>query len=109
MNQSRFLLKQVYKVKELDTLLKISETQIHNYTKIVKLDSAALDAYKQIESNNQERIILQGKQVDMSAAEIKRLNKALRRQKVYKWMAIAAGTVATAYLGIKYIRNSPGD
>jgi hypothetical protein len=93
-NQSKFILEQIYRMEELDTLLKIqiAETQILNsQVEILKenltLSNEKIQNTEQIISNNQALL-------NQAEKEIKILNRRLRFQKVrtYIFTGVAVAT-----------------
>lgn len=93
--QSRFLLKNVFKVEELNKLLNVSQALNENYRKdLIKADSVIY--------RKDEIIVIRNRVIDLKNQEITGLGFALasarqeiRRQKVYKWIAIISGAVVT--------------
>ena len=105
MSQARFLLYQNYRLKECDTLFKIEHQINKNYTKIIKEDSFAINELKLVQKNNTEIIDSKGMEINILNAQIRQDNKEIKKQKVYKWLAIIGGTalsvvVVTGHLAI---------
>ena len=103
--QSKYLLKQVYLVKEKDTLLKLTEIELKVckeksliYQQQIKAFEDIIYSQKVINQNNNAI----NKQKD---DEIKILNKELAKQKVKTWASILGGVVSTAFVSYLYIKK----
>lgn len=101
--QAKFLQKQVYKVKELDTLYSICNSQIANQKLIQdSLKKNILD-YQRIIANDNQKYYLKENEVNSLNKAVSDLNRQLRGQKVAKWLAVGIGGALSGYLGYKYI------
>lgn len=101
--QAKFLLKQTFQLKECDTLRKICLAESQLKDSILIHQTLNLKDCKQINENQKNIIWMQDNQIENLKAEAVALNKAVRRQKVYKWVAILAGGAISAYTGYKYV------
>ena len=103
LNRAKYLLKEHYNLQECQALLNICESQK------TLLDS--LIANQKLNANNLKGIILNQKTlVSYKDDEISLLNdkiayeqKEVRKQKVYKWLAIVGGVVGTTFVTYKYL------
>lgn len=103
LTQSKFLQKQVYKVKELDTLYSICKKQSLNKDKqLYELRANVLDFQREIANGNQ-KFYLKETEVQSLKEINKGLNKTIRQQKVATWLAVGIGGALSGYLGYKYI------
>jgi len=101
--QAKYLEKQVYKVRELDTLYSICNSQIANKKAIQdSLKKNILD-YQRIIANDNQKFYLKENEVNSLKATVSGLNRQLRGQKVAKWLAIGIGGALSGYLGYKYV------
>jgi hypothetical protein len=106
LTQGKYLLKQTYKVKECDTLRKICEEQRLECDSINKGNELIIKDYKGIMENQNGLLKLKQYEVDKLKVDLKLANKEVRKQKVYKWIAIGTTALATSYLGY-YIVTHP--
>lgn len=103
--QCKFLLKKYYEVnkyRSLDSVcerqIAISDSMITNYAKIQA-------TYDLIIVNNTEKSTIRELQIKKLNEAIKEKDKAIQRQKIYKWMAIGGGAILSGYLGYKVINQ----
>ncbi len=101
--QGRYLLKQIYTLKEVNDLFKVSEIERLNCDTIVKLNELRINDYKKVIANQAVVISLKEAEVQTIKTEFKSVNKALKWQKTYKWCSIIGGGILSSYLGYKYI------
>lgn len=100
MPRAIYLIKQTEYVKELETLLDLKRSQYENCLEIIFRDSLnKVDLFK-ISKNKDESISLFKKQNSILVGEVKNQMQSVRRQKIYKWMAIGA-CVLTSYGGFR--------
>lgn len=102
-NQSKFLLEQVYKVEELDTLLKIQLTE----SEILKTQLAILSqniAITQQQLANEQQIVAQNNALLASSdKEIKILNRRLRFEKLKSYIIGSVGVVTSSLFLYLYV------
>lgn len=103
MEQGKYLLKQIYTLKEVNDLFKVSEIERLNCDTIIKLDEIRINDYKKVIANQSIVISLKEAEVQTVKLELKSVNKSLKWQKTYKWCSIIGGCVLSSYLGYKYI------
>lgn len=96
-SQSKFLLKQCYRTEELDTLLSLCEKQNAELDSINKRNSVIMLNYKEIADNNTKIIGIKDYQIEKLNESLSQTNKDVRKQKVYKWIAIGVGTIIAGY------------
>lgn len=103
MEQGKYLLKQIYTLREVKDLFKVSEIERLNCDTIIKLDEIRINDYKKVMANQSIVISLKEAEVQTVKLELKSVNKALKWQKTYKWCGIIGGCILSSYLGYKYI------
>jgi hypothetical protein len=103
LNQGRYLLKQVYKVKECDTLYAICEAQKNLNDSILQKQKTNIDALKKIILNKNTVIAINENLISSLEQKISDAEKDTRTQKVYKWLAITGGAVLSTFVTYKYI------
>ena len=97
--QSKFLLKQVYQLEECDTLRKICEIQRAIGDSINLGNRSIIADYKTMMQNDSSIIGLKQYQIDKLTESLKASQKEIRKQKVYKWVAVGTTGLVSAYLG----------
>lgn len=100
-SQVKFLLKQNYRAEELFRLDSICENQSSLKDSIIFKDSKIKLDYLKVIDNSKQEIELQSYQINILNKYTKSLEKSVRKQKAYKWMAIAggfAGIIGTAFI-----------
>lgn len=98
-NESKFLLKEYYRAKELDEVLKICETEKQISDTIIVRSLVIISDLKQVNANNQQIIKAKDYELEQANISIGIANKNVRKQKVYKWIAIGVGTTITGFSG----------
>ena len=101
--QGKYLLKQTYKVLELDTLLKLCDGQLVYCSTIVSQQEKNAIDYKLIINNNKDLVWIKDNEIAGLKLELINEKKALKQQKVYKWISIIGGTALSGFVGIKYL------
>lgn len=101
--QSKFLLKEHYKVMMLDSLNSICEKQRLIAYEIIKNDNIIFDKEQQIVANRNQVIILKDYEISKLNNVITDQKKAIRRQKLYKWLSIVGGGAVSGFIGYKYL------
>lgn len=109
-SENDYIFKSIKQLKLFRASDSICSQEMRNLNLSIKLkneriasDSLDKKALTKINQNSEEKFTLceqKNKALDFT---IKGLNKAVNRQKVYKWVAVVAGGAASAYLGYKYI------
>jgi hypothetical protein len=103
--QSKFLLKTQYKLKECDTLNKICELQLSLSDSIIRSDKVIQNNQSLMLRNKDEQIGLYKHEISSLRLQLSDSQRATRRQKVYKWLAIGGGATLSGFLGYKYITH----
>lgn len=103
LNQGRYLLKQVYRVKECDTLYAICEAQKLKKDSIIKEQQANVNDLKKVILNQNTLIGINVNLISSLEQKIFDAQSDTRKQKVYKWLAIAGGSVLSGFMAYKYI------
>lgn len=98
-NKSKFLLKEYYRAKELDEVLKICETEKQISDTIIVRSLVIISDLKQVNANNQQIIKAKDYELEQANISIGIANKNVRKQKVYKWIAIGVGATITGFSG----------
>lgn len=101
--QSKFLAKEHYRAEECTKLKSILEAQVQE-------KDLQINMYKKIQ-DNLENVINNQKSINtLKDDEIKSLkgviddkDKAIKKQKIYKWVSILTGGFISSYIGYKYI------
>ena len=101
--QGKYLLKQTYKVLELDTLLKLCDGQLFYCSTIVSQQEKNAIDYKLVINNNKDLVWIKDNEIAGLKLELINEKKALKQQKVYKWVSIIGGTALSGFVGIKYL------
>lgn len=95
--QNNWLISEVYKLSELDTLYKIDELQLSIYKKVIKTDSTILNTYQQKDMlYNQNETILK-KENSILQSKIKKL----KIQKVLSFILVGVTTSLAVFEFIK--------
>ena len=103
LNQGRYLLKQVYRVQECDTLYSICNAQNSIKDNIINEQQANVGALKKVILNQNTLIAINKDLINSMEQKISDAKKDTKKQKVYKWLAITGGVVLSGYLGYKYV------
>jgi hypothetical protein len=103
LNQGKYLLKQVYRVKECDTLYAICEAQKLKKDSIINEQQANVNALKKVILNQNTIISIDGDLINSLERKISDAEKDTRTQKVYKWLAITGGAVLSTFVTYKYL------
>lgn len=105
LNQSRYLLKAVYKVNELDSLNEICEHQNRLHDSIHVFDNKIIANDSIIHKNDTTAISLKQYEVDKEKSKRLEAEKATKRQKVYKWVIVTAEAIKDGFLVYLYIKH----
>jgi hypothetical protein len=105
LNQGRYLLKQVYRVKECDTLYAICEAQKLKKDSIIKEQQANVNDLKKVILNQNTLIGINVNLISSLEQKISDSQKDTRKQKLYKWLAIAGGSILSGFITYKYIKK----
>lgn len=98
--QAKYLLKRYYRANELEQLQKFYELKISLLDSVSKHKDYSLSLKDSVISNKNGIISLMGKDIEL----IKRADKKeLRKQKFYKWVAIACGVFTTSFVTYKLV------
>lgn len=88
----------------------ICNREMSNLNLIIKLkneriasDSLDKRDLNKTNKNSEEKFMLSEGKNNALQLKLNNVNKDLNRQRVYKWIAIAAGCAVSSYLGYKYI------
>ena len=103
LNQGRYLLKQVYRVKECDTLYAICEAQKLKKDSIIKEQQANVNDLKKVILNQNTLIGINVNLISSLEQKIFDSQSDTRKQKVYKWLAITGGAVLSTFVTYKYL------
>jgi len=103
--QAKFLLKQAYRVLQLDTTLKVCQAVNLNFEEDLRLANAMITNQQQQLFNRQEVLGLKDYEIDNLKAQVKKGQKEVRRQKVFKWIAIGVGGAVSGVLGVAYLKK----
>jgi hypothetical protein len=90
-------------LKECDTLSKICESQRIIQDSVIKKKNLNIVDYQKTIANNNYNNYLKDSEIQLLKDNAEVLNKAIRKQKVYKWCAIILGGALSSYVGYKYI------
>jgi hypothetical protein len=101
--QSKYLLKKVYEVDKWKSLDSICEKQIVVSDSIKASLQRSIKTQSTIIKNQDDIIVLKGYEIQKLTDSLADKNKAIRRQKTYKWVAIISGGALSGFLGYKYI------
>lgn len=99
----RVIAKAVLKGKECDTLRTICEHQLSLKDSTIIEQSIIINDQRKIIANLNEIVWIKDNQIKNLVAENKDLHRQIKRQKVYKWVAIIGGGALSGYLGFKYL------
>lgn len=97
-NQGKYLLKQVYKLKECDTLYSICNQQLLLSDSVIANQKINIDSYKKIVSNQYILISSKDAEIDMLDEKIKEEKKNVRKQKVYRWLTFGVSVCVTTLM-----------
>lgn len=89
--QTKYFLKTIYRVQECEALLNNAKTQLRFKDSVSRYKSLMLKDYERIVVNKNDEIALQRYEITQLNACIKTKDKAIRRQKLFKWGAIIVG------------------
>lgn len=101
--QAKFLLKEHYRAEECDTLKKICEKQLAYSDSVMKSDKKIQSDQSSIIKNKDGIIALQDYQIDELRKSLSLEQKATRRQKTYKTLAIISGSISTGFMSYLYL------
>lgn len=108
--QNDYIFKSIKQLKLFRASDSICNMQMNNLNLMLKLkneriasDSLDKRDLRKTNQNSSEKFILAEQKNKGLESTITSLNRTVNRQKVYKWVAIVAGGVASSYLGYKYI------
>lgn len=101
--QAKFMLKKYYQVEMLDSLFAICELQRQVADSIISNDQKIFDKNQLILNNQYQVIVLKDHEISNLANIITDQKKAIRRQKLYKWLSIIGGGTISSFLGYKYL------
>ena len=103
--RAKFLLKQSFKITELSNLNLVSETRRSFLDSAFQADEKSIKDESMMIKNDKEAFGLEEYKIQKLTEDLKSCNRATRRQKVYKWIAIIAGGTGVTFLGRDYIKN----
>jgi len=103
--KSKFLLKQVYKVAECDTLLKICERQKTLCDTITQRNARIIFNCFGVNDANERIIKVKDYEITRIGDQLKDTQKQVRRQKVYKWFFICTTGLVSGYLGYYTLKH----
>lgn len=106
LNQSKFLEKSYYKWKECDTLRKVCEQQRNYCDSALQSEKKANTDFSMVIKNNENAFKIYDYAITGWSNKYKASQKEVRKQKVYKWIAIGTTALATTYLGY-YVISHP--
>lgn len=104
-NQSKFLLKQVYRLNECDTLRSICEAQLSDCDSISKSFSNVKKDFSMFVENSKSENKIYEYEITGLKAELKDEKRKTRIQKVYKVIAIGVGSAATGFMTYLWIKK----
>lgn len=105
-NQSKFLLKTYYKLKTCDTLRDICEEQRSYCDSALQSEKKISYDFSMVIKNNNDAFEIYEYAITGWSNKLKASEKEVRRQKVYKCIAIVTTALATTYLGY-YVISHP--
>lgn len=106
LGQSKFLLKSYYKFQECDTLRDICEQQRNYCDSALQSERKRNEDFSMVIKNNNDAFKIYEYAITGWSNKYKASQKEVRRQKVYKWIAIGTTALATTYLGY-YVISHP--
>jgi len=102
-NQSKFLLKEHYKLEKCDTLFSICELKNSLKDSVIKGKNLIIQNHIGINKDLMQIITLKDEQFNNIKTENLSLSKQLKWQKIYKFCAIIGGGLVASYLSYKLI------
>ena len=96
--KGKYLLKQVYRVKECDTLYSICETQKVLSDSMILEQKSNIEYYKKIVANKNVLLSSKDAEIDMLEAKVKTEQKNVRKEKVYKWLTVGVSACVTGLM-----------
>jgi hypothetical protein len=102
-NQAKYLLKEQYKLQECQALLNICETQKTLLDSVIANQRLNANNLKSVIFNQKTLISYKDLEITSCNDKIAYEQKKVRKQKVYKWLAIGGGCLLSGYLGYKYL------
>jgi hypothetical protein len=100
--QAKFLAKQHYKVLELKALDSICEKQLVKKDSIIFQKTVIALDWKKAYTNQTEVVSLKDTEILGLKSKLATANKEIRRQKLFKWVAIITGGACTGFVGYKW-------
>ncbi|MGZ4100089.1 MAG: hypothetical protein ACXVNM_14480, partial [Bacteroidia bacterium] len=97
-SESKYLIKEHYHSLELDTLLKTEQAVNRNLVAQVYNDSLAVAGLQEIKDHDEDIAKAKDAQIRDLQTALKSTGKKLQRQKVLRWLGIAAGIAGTGYM-----------
>lgn len=105
MPQARFLLKQSVQLGECQKLFTVCEMRRNYLDSAFTSDSIVISDLNTVVSNKDKLLSLKTIEIGEVRENNRTLKKQLRRQKVYKWLAIGAAAVYVGWQGYRRIRG----
>lgn len=104
-NQSKFLLKQIYELQKCDTLNSIYESQMNYCDSIFKSFNSVKKDFSMFVENSKGETKIYEYQITSLNAEIKDEKRKTRTQKFYKVVAIGLGSLGTGFMTYLWIKK----
>lgn len=99
--QSRIILGKITKLSETQELLKISEETVKALERLNKQHESTIKYFTRINDNNESVIANKDKQITLFKAQSEVDKKEIKRQKLYKWIAIGGSIITTTAFLLK--------
>ncbi len=101
--QSKFLAKEHYRAEQYYKLDSICELQLNTKRLEVNMYKKMLGDYESVITNLSSISVLKEEQINILKKTIEDKDKQIKTQKIYKWVAIIAGSTVGGFLTYKYI------
>lgn len=105
LSQAKFLLKQHYRVAELTSLDSVCHARLVVKDSISLSQKRIIAKHEKIIKNQLEIITLKDYELQKTEQALVAEQKKVRRQKVYKWVAVIAGGATTSFMGYMYLKK----
>lgn len=105
LNQAKFLEKSYFKFKECDTLRNVCEKQRSYCDSALQSEKKANADLSMVIKNNKDAFKIYEYAITGWSNKYKASQNEVRKQKVYKWIAISTTALATGYLGYYIITH----
>lgn len=103
LNESKFLMKTINSAHYFRIQDSLCEAQNSLKDSVITHDKIIQNGFSMLVKNKDEIISLEQYKVTKLTEQSKKDTRAIRRQKLYKWVAISAGSILSGYLALRTV------